>query len=231
MQILLQALPETFTHYTGKPVPKWQRMLAPDAAASIIAVEKEIGPLRYTDMWRSAEVSLAARASKTGVQAPGFSAHNYGFSIDFDVEGNMKLHGWSYDKFRDLLNERGWYGHRMDGSRGSEEWHFNYFGPTEVATRFLAEGVKGRGGTWALPVELKMKENYGAGWVLSTVEIQEKLKELKMYHGDVDGIVGPLTREALKAFQRAWDLIASGTGDERTQRTLAFVTATKKMVT
>lgn len=226
MELTLAELPETLRHYTGKPVPKWMRVLAPDAAASILKLETEQGPLSYTDIWRSAEVSRLARATKRGVQPPGYSAHNYGLAVDFDIDGTMKLRKWSYAQMLAILEGYGWYCHRRDGASGkSESWHFNYLGAAVRKYLPLADPKRAR--TWAAPAEQLMADRYGKQMKLSAIEVQAALKSVRMYAGDLDGRLGPISKQGILAFQRAWGLAPTGLSDESFQRTLAFVTATR----
>jgi len=228
MQLILSELPESLRHYTGKPIPLWMRRMHPTAARAVLELEKESGGLVYNDVWRSAEVSLWAMKSKSGVQPPGFSGHNYGLSIDFAVEDTLKARGWTYPYFYDFLEERGWLCHRRDKLRGSEDWHFNFL--ANDPERYKASAQLKRPATWSLPVETRILELYGDQFAMSSSLLQEHLKLLHMYSGDIDGDLGPLSREAIGAFQRAWGMKATGIPDSSFQRTLAFVTATKKVV-
>lgn len=229
MELLLTQIPVPLTHYTGKPFPKGLALLHPAAAASLLKLETEQGPLRYTDIYRTAELSLSARKSKQGVQPPGFSGHNYGLSIDFDLDGIAKLKGWTYAKLLAILEGYGWYCHRRDGKGGFEAWHFNHLGPD--ARKYLARADVKRSATWAAPVEAYVQELYGEfASRMDAKCVQTLLGRLKLYGGEVDGRLGPRTNEAVLAFERAWGLRVDGLVDERFKRTLAFVTATRKMV-
>lgn len=229
MELLLTELPETLRHYTSKPVPRWMRVMHPEAAASLIQLEKDTGGLSYTDIWRSAEVSLRARKVKQGVQPPGFSGHNFGFSVDLDLDGTMKLRKWTYEQIVAVMENHGWYCHRRDGKTGkSEWWHFNYFGPHPE--KYLKVIDPKRASTWAAGVEKRIVDTYGEALQLKPTAVQWELKKLKMYHGGIDGDLGPLSVEAIKAFQRAWGLKPDGVPGPKTQRTLAFITAEKKIV-
>jgi len=222
MQLVLAELPDSLQHYTGKPVPKWMRRLAPDAAGSLLRVEAETGGLVYTDLWRSAEVSLAARAEKQGVQLPAYSPHNYGFAVDVAVDETLRKRNWSYTQLLGVLEGYGWYCHRRDGAPGkSESWHFNFLRPG--GKPYLGNVDPKKATTWHLGVEARIQESYGAQLCLDTPGVQYALKKLRMYVGEVDGVVGPITRQGIAAFQRAWGLKATGVADEKTQRTLAFL--------
>lgn len=50
----------------------------------------------------------------------------------------------------------------------------------------------------------------------STREIQEALKNAGFYQGSVDGKMGPLTREAIKEFQRVHGLVDDGVAGRQT---------------
>jgi hypothetical protein len=227
MKLILSEITEAIEHldhYTGKPVPAWMRKMEPHAAASLIKLDRETGGLSYTDLWRSAEVSLHARQTKRGVQPPGYSAHNYGVAVDLDLDGTMKKRGWTYDKLIEVMKSYGWYCHRQDGKGGrSESWHFNYLGPD--AAKYMKYSVSTQSITWDKPVESRITELYGSQFLLSDSEVQAVLKKLGLYKGDVDGKFGPISRTALMVFQKGWDLQATGMTDPRTSRTLAFIGA------
>lgn len=225
MELILKELPESLQHYTGKSIPKWMRMLHPEAADSVLQLEKDSGGLVYNDVWRSAEVSLWAMKQKSGVMPPSFSGHNFGLSIDFAVEHTLKKLNWTYAQFLKFLEDRRWFCHRRDAALGSESWHFNFL-PNGLPVGTL--DVK-KPATWALPVEQRMLLLYSEQLLLTPSQVQAGLKQLKMYSGDVDGILGPISSSAISVFQRAWGLPVTGEPNKTTQRTLAFVTATKKI--
>lgn len=229
MELVLSEL-LNLVHYTGKPFPSWGRFLVPDAAYSVLAIEKDTGGLRYTDIWRTAEISLTARGEKTGVQAPGYSGHNYGFSLDLDLNGSMARRRADYPHLRDLMASYGWYCHRRDGLGGSESWHFNFLGVGSKSDRYLSVTDKHSPATWDKAVELRITEAYGTDFELSRIAIQTKLQQLKFYQGELDGEFGPQTKQAILNFQNQWKLSSTGLADDAFKRTLAFVTATKNVV-
>jgi N-acetylmuramoyl-L-alanine amidase len=79
--------------------------------------------------------------------------------------------------------------------------------------------------TWAWPVESRIVELYGEAFKLTDLEVQQELAALRFYTGDLDGALGPLAREAIGAFQRAWGLPDDGVAGPRTRRVLAVITA------
>lgn len=234
MKLELKAVPSTTrgiynTRAGPNTLPERFRYLWPAAAVGFGALETGTGGLVYSDMLRSAEESLHAMQTKSGVQPPGFSGHNFGFSFDCAVEETLKRHTWDYARLLAELEKYGWYCHRRDGARGyrqSESWHFNFFGPD--FGKYVGRAL-GPGG-WAAPLEGLIQDVYGSAFVLGDAGVQASLKKLGMYAGDVDGLVGPLTRQGVAAFQRAWLLKETGDADAKTQRVLAFVAAERVIV-
>ena len=208
-------------------LPRRFRLLHPRAAEGFVALEKDTGGLIYTDILRSAEESLHAMQAKSGVQAPGFSGHNFGFSFDVAVEQTMQAHGWSYVELLSKLKMHGWHCHRRDGEAGyklSEMWHFNFFGSD--APKYLGYSKLG----WTAPLEHLLQDTYGADFALDAAGVQTCLAKLHMYAGPIDGLLGPLSSQGIKAFQRAWLLTVNGEADAHTQRVLAFVAAEREIV-
>lgn len=227
MELLLAEVPG-LKNAKGEPFPKWGCFAAPDVAAAMIRLEADTGGLLYNDIWRPASISLWAMKQKSGVQPPGYSAHNYGLSFDLAVDETLAAKKWTYAQLLTLFEEHGWFCHRRDGKRGGEDWHFNYLGPD--AGKYTPLAVLNAPITWSFPVEERTKERYGQWFTLGPIDIQVMLARLKMYPGAIDGILGHLTEQGLRAFQRAWSLPETGLADSRTQRTLAFVSADRKNV-
>lgn len=202
--------------------PARMSLLHPEAAAAFAAAEKGMGTrLRVSDMFRTAEQSLQAMQEKTGVQPPGFSLHNYGIAIDVDIDSMLAATKLSKPAFDLLMRDHGWYCHRKDGKRGSEDWHYNHLGPN--AAEFLKVSEKSTNTSAA--GDAKILALYKDGLELTPIEVQECLAAIKMYSGGIDGQIGPRSKQALMAFQRAWRLQPSGQIDERTERTLSYVSA------
>jgi hypothetical protein len=229
----LAALPDSLrgpddAAYHGR-VPKRARFLEPSAARSLIALAAAHPWLTMTDVYRSPEASLAAMRTKRGVQQPGYSGHNYGESIDLDVAVCLQAGQLSYAALLELMAGSGWYCHRRDGGTGSEAWHFNHLAAD--AERLLALAYAPDVATWAKPLEQRLQDRYAGAWVYGTEELQRQLARLWLYRGEVDDSLGPLTRESVYAFQRAWRLPEDGLAGPRTRRVLALVAATIELVT
>ena len=201
--------------------------LAPDVADAFVSMVDEVGRDRigFSDIWRSGESSLAAVVAGRGAQAPGFSGHNFGVSFDVDVAFTCHALGTAgrplpYSELLALLARYGWHCYRRDGGRGPEEWHFNYLGADAPAVLGSLTRV-----TWAGAAEAAILKRYPAAtFALAPADIQAALAKVGLYHGDVDGKIGPLSLQAVGAFCRAWRL-PDGRTDGRFARTLAFVSA------
>ena len=204
--------------------PAKMARLHPDAAAAFLAAEKGLAVrIRVSDMFRTAEQSLIARSQKAGVQPPAWSLHNYGIAIDIATDDVMKATKLTKPALDEKMKEHGWYCHRKDGKRGMEDWHYNFFGVGDAAAPFL-KACAGSTNTSA-GGDAKIMSLYKDALTLDAKEVQECLAYLKLYNGDVDGLIGKRTKEALMAFQRTWKLQPSGQVDKRTERTLAYVSA------
>jgi len=221
LQLKLVRVPNVLGIYGANKdqFPTRMSYLHPDAAAAFAAAQSK-GQIRVSDMYRSAEESLRARATKQGVQPPGYSAHNYGLAIDVDVDDCLKTFKVTKPVFDSMMENFGWYCHRSDGKRGFEDWHYNYLG--KLPGKYVA-GLGTR--TRDVAIEAYIKDLFGDDLKLTAEEAQIALSKLKMYRGDIDGIWGGGGAQALMAFQRAWELPATGKLDARTERTLAYVSA------
>lgn len=213
----------------GQPnqMPERARFLHPYAAASWLRDLKQI--LVVSDMLRSAESSLAAVEEGRGAQPPAYSGHNYGFCIDIDVSAAMKKLGFKKKEQLDAwMVERGWWCHRVDHALDSESWHYNYLrlyrdlGITPTDPEISAK-VKSTAGY----LEQLIVAVYGTYLKPDDTTCQFMLQSLKLYSGKIDGAIGPLSKQATAAFQRAWHLSPTGALDDKTRRTLAFVSCTK----
>lgn len=215
-------------------MPARSLYLEPKAAVSFLAngLDKV---LTVSDLYRSAESSLAAVRSGRGAMPPGFSAHNYGIAVDVDVRKSMKAMGFSTKGSMDLQMEKfGWFCHRRDHqitNLQGESHHYTFLGVGAVISPKVETIVN--------YTELEIQRLYGEHFNMEAEEIQRCLASLKLYSGEIDGKIGPLSKEAIKLFQRQWGIQKvdgdylkdpDGRADKRTMRTLAFVSAEKEVV-
>jgi len=201
-------------------LPVRMRRLAPEAYDAFGPISKVVV---VSDMFRSAEASLNAIRRKAGAAAPSRSAHNYGRALDLDIIETLKRNK-DLKRKRDLdkfMESHGWYCHRRDHRMRSEAWHFNHLG-LDGGGYLKASDPRT---SWA--IERLLKDRYGSCWELTVEEQQRALALLRLYGGAIDGIWGDLSTEACRCFQRTWDLVVDGICGTVTQRTLAYVTATR----
>jgi hypothetical protein len=205
------------------------RYLHPEAAASFKAMNAD-KIIKCSDMLRTPEGSLANRKKKGKGLRPGWSGHNFGFSIDISYGWVMREYGMTKIELDEWMASHGWYCHNIPGeTRDYEAWHYNYFG--EEAEHFLSYRKDDRKSTWKLPVSYKIIEYYGHWWKnADAITVQTALRRLRFYQGDIDGILGEQSDEAIRAFQRAWMLDVDGIAGPMTKRTLMLVSADKVLV-
>lgn len=225
MRLQLQAvspLPRGIYGASGDRFPSRAALLQPAAATAFAALEGDTGGLVYSDMWRSAESTLAALETKRGVKAPGYSAHGYGLAIDVAVDQTMLRLGCTYPELTEILAAHGWHCHRRDGERGHEAWHFNFLGSRDRAAIILGHAQPENPGSWGQDAEVAIQFAYPEVTDrMEPNEIQMDLALLGLYHGTVDGVLGRQSQAAAQAFARAWRCPEHGPTFERTLRFVA----------
>jgi hypothetical protein len=204
--------------------PARSRFLAPEACAAFRLLEKDTDGLIYTDLWHDGTQSLLARRTRKTTNLPGYSPHNYGLALDLDLGQVLEQKKISYEDLLYVMKRRGWYSHRRDGKvdeAGSA--HFNFLGDGDVDSYIELATFDPL--SWERPIEKRIYEKHITDFSLSPAQIQSLLKKLGFFHGEVNGDYDIYFREAVMAFQRAWDLPDSGTPTTAFQRVLAFVAA------
>lgn len=227
-RVYLKAVPNVEGIYGASKTffPRSAALLHPEAAAAYERACSVVGRLRVSDIFRTPEQSLQARSEKTGVQPPGFSAHNFGLAIDVDVLAMLERTRLTKPDLDARMASCGWHCHRKDGMPGAEWWHYNYLGPD--ARPFLA--VSASSSNTSAAADARIVALYRTELELDPHEAQECLAKLGLYQGAIDGVPGKRTEQAVRAFQRAWQLPDDGKLGPRTQRTLAIVAAERVVV-
>lgn len=210
---------------SGTGFPRRMAYLHPDAASLFAEMQDSMSwSVTLSDCWRSSVASLnrkwpPGRPMRPGTQPPAFSAHNYGLAIDIDVDRTLRVLGCSKEHLDVTMAKHHWFCHRRDHRRGREDWHYNCLGVGGHPQRLLM--LASRRST-ARAVEHAIVELYGRSWEMTPLELQQHLAAVRLYDGELDAIIGPLSISAIKAFQRAWHLKPDGDPGPRTRRTLAF---------
>lgn len=198
-------------------------MLSPEAADSLLSLESDTDGLVYTDMWMDATTSLLTRRTRPGFPSPGYSSHNFGMAVDLDISTILKDKMIRYEDLLHIMKKRGWVCFRRDGLEGrSGSGHFDYLG--SMPGKYLTSSTQDPA-TWLNPGEALIWEKYGSEFQIDIAKLQTLLSQIGFYHGPVTGQNDPYTREAIMAFQKAWDLIQNGFADTATCRALVFITA------
>ena len=241
LQIELVNLPEVFQQRgiykkNGRNDFMPPRMLKvyPKVAEVLIKIDNFYkGALHYSDIHRTAESSLQAVKANRGAKSPGSSGHNYGFSLDHDLDGNRKrLIDLGYNEFKKkdwkfdydvMLQDFGFYCHRLDHKLGFEAWHYNHLEP--FYTRFFESSRS------SSALEQKIMDAYGWHWLMMRpIDIQLGLQRVGLYKGELDGEIGPRSKESIAAFKRTWNLGNNSTMDISFKRTLAYVSSEEVLV-
>jgi hypothetical protein len=228
MELELEALPikQIRSHYRqGRPgFPARMGFMHPACVEAFIEMQEAAGwNIVLTDAWRAALMSLKrkypeGKPMRRGTQPPAYSGHNYGFSIDIDTSATLKRMKMTKRQLDTFMREYGFVCHRLDHRRGSEDWHYNAL----VLGKGFDHWMKYAGRRTSSAVERMIKETYGKHWKPTNKQIQRYMKFLKLYPGRIDGDMGPMSKTAVRAFQRAWKLAADGAPGPKTCRVLSF---------
>jgi peptidoglycan hydrolase-like protein with peptidoglycan-binding domain len=200
-------------------LPTRMKLIHPSVVDGLRAITVQNGyNIAMSDMFRSPASSLAARQQKTGVQRPGFSGHNYGISIDIDIDQSIKLMGMSYPDLVRWMATKGWTCYRSDYQLGPEAWHFNFLnmGPTPPPR---SDG----------PIQW-ITNTYGPQLTGDEKWVQTCLQQLKLYDGAIDGQFGAHSQAALKQFELMYQLPPTGVIDQINCWSLAIATCTKNII-
>jgi len=195
--------------YNRAPLPGRMAKAAPDMAAALDKVVQDLHSLghdlRLSDMFRSYEMQwqahqdYATKKKKAYSPPPGGSMHEGGRAIDIDLSSI----GVSLKKFSEIAQAHGFTPiiDKPDPSR-SEAWHFDCRGSHQAVYDYVRKGKAGA----AMPPYTQMAASAIAsiGVQLDAVHdqdvafLQSALIRLGLDPGRIDGVLGALTRSALK---------------------------------
>ena len=166
---------------------------------------------------RLAAAALAAFALAPGVWAqegaPAYTAPAYGYETTVDEMSRALGRAYVFAIQNELL-ARGYSPGVADGAEGPRTrsailayQRDNALRQTGRASRELLDHLK-----FSTP-----RRDAGGATVR---EIQRRLKALGYYAGAIDGVAGPVTRAAIRGFQKSAGLAATGTADRGVLRAL-----------
>ena len=136
------------------------------------------------------------------------------FSANFRIQGSDRWEGPRYEVYRSYRPERhdqGWYRSRYQRveliSGGYYYFNNNYWYPAwgyNPTNEYYAYDAPIYAGKHAEPPDKVI------------ADVQAVLQEMGYYKGEVDGLLGPLTREALTSYQTDQGMVATAVIDEPT---------------
>jgi hypothetical protein len=142
------------------------------------------------------------------------------FNQSYRIQGSERWQGPQYEVFRAYRPERhdeGWYRSRYSRVEliggGYYYWNSGYWYPAwgySPSAEYYAYDGPIYVGQRAEPPDQVI------------ADVQAELQEMGYYKGEVDGLLGPLTREALAAYQADQGLIATAVIDEPTLDSLGL---------
>ncbi len=156
---------------------------------------------------------------------------------NFRAVPNTAITSVRYNQNYRIANANNWVGPRYEVFRNYHpEWHDRGWYASRYATVSLIAGgwYYFNNGYWAPAWGYNEAESYypydgpiyagpkarPADQVVA--DVQAVLKEQGYYHGEVDGLVGPQTREGLTAYQEAAGLPATASIDEPTLESMGL---------
>jgi hypothetical protein len=136
------------------------------------------------------------------------------FNVNYRIEGSDRWQGPQYEVYRSYhpeRHDRGWYHSRYQRveliSGGYYYWNNGYWIPAwgyDPSAEYYAYDAPIYVGHRAEPPDRVI------------ADVQAALQEMGYYTGEVDGLIGPLTREALIAYQSDQGLTTTAVIDEPT---------------
>ena len=142
------------------------------------------------------------------------------FSASYRIQGSDRWQGPQYEVYRSYhpeRHDRGWYSSRYNRveliSGGYYYWNNGYWYPAwgyDTGAEYYAYDAPIYVGHRAEPPDRVI------------ADVQAELQQMGYYRGEVDGLLGPLTREALTAYQADQGLVATAVIDEPTLQSLGM---------
>jgi hypothetical protein len=212
----------------GNPLPKRMAKLVREAAEALNLVFQDVaqadGHLYLSDMFRSAEEQeqahndyLTGRKSAFSPPSCG-SVHEAARAIDIDAFDT----GIGHKRVRKILNKHGWV-NIVDTLTGSECWHYEFRGQKwqefhdQNGYAEMARAMKKEiGNVLNLEAAVKKEEEIKL--------LQTTLNKLYGLNLDVDGMLGPKTRDAVRRFQAEHGLQVDGVPGPITKQKLKEAT-------
>ncbi len=227
------AMPGARQHHEGMKAPAANAKASPNAPAAAASAAPAVAPASQP---KAAQANAAAAAKKKPdpqqvqqikAQHANFKAQPkpqqvpaVTFTQNYRIQGSDQWQGRQYEVFRSYhpeRHDRGWYHSHYNRVEliggGYYYWNNNYWYPAwgyDSSAEYYAYDAPIYVGHHAEPPDRVI------------ADVQGVLQEMGYYKGEVDGLLGPLTREALTAYQTDQGLIATAVIDEPTLDSLGM---------
>jgi len=157
----------------------------------------------FTAVTLTASLVIAAPRGGSGGMGRGgahFSSMPAGSGSTFTSGGSRTFNQWSGD----------WRHHRFSRDRFIfiDTFGFPFFYPYPYYGYY--------------PYGYYSYNDYGYGYGNTVVEVQRRLARAGYYHGPIDGIMGPQTRRAIRAYERNHNMPAYGVTDQQLVATMGL---------
>ena len=220
-------------HHEGMKAPAANAKVSPNAPAAAASAAQAVAPARQA---KAAQANTTAAVAKKPdpqqvqqikAQHANFKAQPkpqqvpaVTFTQNYRIQGSDQWQGRQYEVFRSYhpeRHDRGWYHSHYNRVEliggGYYYWNNNYWYPAwgyDPSAEYYAYDAPIYVGHHAEPPDRVI------------ADVQGVLQEMGYYKGEVDGLLGPLTREALTAYQTDQGLIATAVIDEPTLDSLGM---------
>jgi hypothetical protein len=211
------AAPATAT--SASAAPSVSTAGQPTAQTGAAAGAKKVEPQKVQQVKAQAaqikQQHATFRAQPKPAQVPTVT-----FQQNYTIQGSNQWQGSQYEVFRSYhpeRHDRGWYGSRYNRVEliggGYYYWNNGYWYPAwgyDSANEYYAYDAPIYVGHRAEPPDRVI------------ADVQAELQQMGSYTGEVDGLLGPLTREALTAYQADQGLTATAVLDQPTLDSLGL---------
>lgn len=212
--------------YNGKPLPKRMAVCTPDMYAAIFATKNDLkgtpNDLVLSDLFRSYDMQFQAHLDYTSGKKkafsppPGGSMHEAGRAFDLDLDRIKKL---TLPKFWPVAKKRGLSPIIKTPNPGlSEAWHFDCRGSHDLVYKYYAakkgDNFESAYTAMAASAIVSIGQKVDAlGDDPRPAYVQSGLIRLGQDVGDMDGSLGPKSREGLKKLNIDSSLDLDGLAD------------------
>src|ERR1700736_592135 len=212
------ATPITAAPASGTPATAASVSAAPTIAATGGAVTKA-DPQKVQQVKAQAQ-QIKQQHTNFHAQARPDKVPSVTFNVNYRIQGSERWQGPQYEVYRSYhpeRHDRGWYSSRYNRVEliggGYYYWNNDYWYPAwgyDSSAEYYAYDAPIYVGHRAEPPDRVI------------ADVQAELQQMGYYRGEVDGLLGPMTREALTAYQADQGLTVTAVIDEPTLDSLGM---------